>query len=1368
MPPLIHEAIEARVSRHADRIAVDYAETLITYGDLWRRARSLAERLREAGVGPEVVVGAALERSAELPIAALGILLTGGAYLPLDPAGPVRRLAFMMSDANVGAVVVQAGLRDALPPYGGPVLTVAETAETAETDGQEAGQTDVPARLEGGAAPDNLAYVIHTSGSTGRPKGVMTSHRSIANRLAWMQDAYRLTPDDRVLHKTPIGFDVSVWELFWPLMAGARQVVAPPGAHGDPAALIETINRAEVSTLHFVPSMLRAFLAAPGVETCASIRRVICSGEALAPDLAARLYERLPGARLHNLYGPTEAAIDVTAWDCHPGAEVIPIGRPIANVHAYVVDDRVAPVGPGEAGELLIGGVAPARGYVGRPGLTAEVFVPDHLSGTAGARLYRTGDRVRARADGVLEFLGRLDDQVKIRGVRVEPGEIETVLARHEGVAAAAVAVRPDEAGERRLIGYAVPDPRRAGPVARLLQVEREGVPVPAVQYDLPDGRTVLVPNRTEAEFVAREVFDEARYKELGVDASPGGCVVDVGAHVGLFTLYAARSGAKVYGFEPIPPLFELLRRNMEVHGVRVGLFPCAVGRAEGESRLTYYPNLSIMSGRHADPELDRRVVRSVLAAADSAAPGPSAVDAVLDRSLQAEHYVRPVRRLSAVLREQGIARVDLLKIDVERSEEEVLDGIDGADWARIRQVLVEVHDTGGRLDRLTARFRSLGYRVRTYRDPALAGTDLVTVAAVRPAPGPPPAPGREPEADAVTWAGPRRLVAELRRHTREWLPAAAIPAIITLVDELPLTPSGKLDRAALPTPRVAADAAWSAPKGPIQERLAAIWAQLLGLDAPGADDDFFELGGHSLLATELVSRIRGAFNVEVPLEAVFTARTVARLAGEVAIAPPAGQVVPPIVPVRRDRPLPLSFSQERLWFMQQLHPGIRAYQFQATVELTGRLDPRALSRALTEIVRRHEIYRTTFVDGEDGPCQVVHPPFPVDPGRTDLRGTAAPDAAARALIHAEIAVEIPIDRLPLVRWRLLRVADDRHILLHIEHHLVHDGWAFNIFLNELCALYEAYAAGEPSPLPEPRIQFADFAVWQREQLDGPVAERQIDYWRAALRGVPQYLELSARPYPLVRRFTGDAPRIELPAATADRARELARREDKTLFMVMLAAFQVLLYDWSGQEEFCVGSGIANRRWPGTERLLGMIVNTVALRADLRGDPTFRELLTRVQATTLGAYANQDVPYDRVVAALRPVRKPGRQPLCQVLFSFHDSPLRARVQGLEIEVVEGIANGTAKFDLNIIAIPRAEQLGRDAGRAGGVAGGITLIWEYDGDLFEHATIAAAAERYRRLLAAAIADPPARLSDLTARTRGAHQSAGPETADKGAS
>jgi amino acid adenylation domain-containing protein len=506
----VHQLFEAQVERTPDAVAVIFENQQLTYRELNSRANQLAHYLQHFGVKPEVLVGICMERSVEMVVGLLGILKAGGAYVPLDPTYPKERLAFMLEDTHVPVLLTQAKFANELPQHDAKVLCL-----DAEWQALAHQSQDNPIS---GVALENLAYVIYTSGSTGKPKGAMNTHQGLCNRLLWMQDAYRLTAADRVLQKTPFSFDVSVWEFFWPLIAGARLVLAKPEGHRESAYLVELIAREQITTLHFVPSMLQVFLEEPSLDTCSSIKRVICSGEALSVDLQERFFARLD-AELHNLYGPTEAAIDVTFWACQQGSKerVVPIGRPISNTQIYLLDRHLQPVPVGVPGELHIGGVGLARGYLNRPELTDEKFIPNPFSiqnslqegpipfqfkiqnyrplekialdgqdahptkvifscgvGVPPAqefdqrdfckrsydsnRLYKTGDLAHYLPDGTIEFLGRIDNQVKIRGFRIELGEIEAVLVQHPMVRDVVVLAREEGSGEKQLVGYVVPN----------------------------------------------------------------------------------------------------------------------------------------------------------------------------------------------------------------------------------------------------------------------------------------------------------------------------------------------------------------------------------------------------------------------------------------------------------------------------------------------------------------------------------------------------------------------------------------------------------------------------------------------------------------------------------------------------------------------------------------------------------------------------------------------------------------------------------------------------------------------------------------------------------------------------------------------
>jgi amino acid adenylation domain-containing protein len=451
----------------------------MSYGELNRRANQLAHHLRKLGVGPDTLVAISVERSFEMVVGLLGILKAGGAYIPVDPGYPADRQAYMIEDSRAPVLLTQSKLAEGLKNTGSRLVLFDTEWEEISRSGDE--------NLEGGAGPENLAYVIYTSGSTGRPKGAMNEHRAICNRLSWMQDEYRLDESDRVLQKTPFSFDVSVWEFFWPLITGAVLVIAVPEGHKDPDYLARLVQEQAITTMHFVPSMLRSFLDAEGAAECWSLKRVICSGEALPFDLQERFYAVM-AAELHNLYGPTEAAVDVTYWACQRGSarRLVPIGRPVANTRMYILDAGLKPLPVGVPGELYIGGVQVGRGYWGRAELTAERFLADPFY--PGERIYKTGDLARWLPDGAIEYLGRNDFQVKIRGFRIELGEIEAALAEQSSVGQAVVCALEDRPGDVRLVAYLVARPKAAIDVDSLRGFLRDRLP----EYMVPSAFVVL------------------------------------------------------------------------------------------------------------------------------------------------------------------------------------------------------------------------------------------------------------------------------------------------------------------------------------------------------------------------------------------------------------------------------------------------------------------------------------------------------------------------------------------------------------------------------------------------------------------------------------------------------------------------------------------------------------------------------------------------------------------------------------------------------------------------------------------------------------------------------------------------------------
>ena len=1017
----LDQLISAQVARTPDNVAVIFEDEPLTYAELDRRADALAVELQWRGVAPDVTVGICMERSVELVVALVAVLKAGGAYVPLDPGYPRERLQFMVEDAK-------------------PAVVLTRESVLAFEEGDNLASSFAPSRL----CASNLAYVIYTSGSTGQPKGAMNTHAGIVNRLLWMQNQYRLTAADCVLQKTPFSFDVSVWEFFWPLITGARLVLAKPGGHQDPNYLAQLIARQQVTTIHFVPSMLQAFLATAELSQCASLERVICSGEALSFEVQQRFHETM-NAELHNLYGPTEVSVDVTHWACERDGQrqIVPIGRPIANTEIYILDSAGQPVPAGVAGELMIGGVGLGRGYLKRPDLTADRFQPHPFSAIPGARLYRTGDLARYDATGQIEFLGRLDQQVKVRGFRIELGEIESALTAHSEV---------------------------------------------------------------------RE------------------CVVT----------------------------------------------------------------------------------------ASEVVPG---------------------------------------------------------DWGLIAYMV--------------------------------------------------------PVSEAPTVEG-------LRKYLKQRLPDYMCPTFFVTLAELPHLPNGKIDRRSLPLPsssRPELTREFVSPRNEIESELAKIWIAVLRVERVGVHDNFFELGGHSLLATQVISRIRAGLGVELGLRSLFEGPTVAELSELIRMELNKGlAVAPPIEPQERSGPVTLSYAQQRLWFLDQLEPGTPFYNLHVAFRMQGELEVAVLSRAFAEVVGRHESLRTIFTNVDGLPLQEILAPSECLMELVDLSASEAPERAARELSAAQARAAFDLSVGPLLRLKLLRLGAEEHVLLVTMHHIISDGWSMGVLIREVTTLYAAFLKGQPARLAELPVQYADFAVWQRNWLSGAVLDEQLEYWRKQLEGAPPRLELATdHPRPAVQTFNGASVAVVLPSALSEAVQQLSQGEGVTLFMTLLAVFQTLLYRYTGERDIVIGTPIANRNRAEIEELIGFFVNTLVMRTKLSGEESFRELLQRVREVVLDAHSHQDLPFEKLVEALEPERDLSRSPMFQVMLVLQNAPREnVELPGLTLsQLVSG--HKTAKFDLTMFVTE---------GRRG-----LLVSLEYNTDLFEAATMERMLGHFKVLLEAVVQEPEAKLRRL---------------------
>jgi len=1097
----IHQYVSEQARRTPDNPAVIlWDNSVLSYAELDHRSDNLAAILQECGVTPDTPVALYMERSFAMPIGALGILKAGGAYVPISPDDPCKRNRYMLQDSGSTIVVTQTKLKDEalrlLPGSRARILTIRDDgiSETAPTNGPYAV-----------ASPDHLAYVIYTSGSTGAPKGVMIDHRAIANRLIWMQAEYQLTGEDRVLQKTPFTFDVSVWELFWPLMTGASLALAPPGDHREPLRLARLIRDLRITTLHFVPSMLAQFVSIDQItDYTRSVKHLFCSGEALGKDLAQQCLSSLT-CGLHNLYGPTEAAVDVSYWACrahYPAC--VPIGRPIANTRLLIMDDRRQPLGIGIPGELYIGGICLARGYTGKPDLTKERFIELPLDGCN--RWYKSGDLARWLPDGNIEFLGRIDDQIKVNGHRVEPTEVEAILRTHPACADAAVIAEGSH-----LVAFVVPDSQYALSASRWCSAETAGARAGIASEELMNGLEIARFNRRETEFLYQEIFASNIYLRNGVRLAERSCVVDAGANIGLFSILVAAlcPDSIIYAFEPIPAIHQVLTLNAQVYMPHAKLFQCALGRRQSEEDFTFYPLNTLLSTRYPDEERTRRLTEAHLRgdAADR-----MRLNGISGRQLKilanevahGEIHSCPVMTLSRVIAEHGIDRIDLLKVDVEGSELDVLNGIDTEDWERIDQIVVEVDDTYDRGAAVIALLRAQGYQVRAERQSRAELRDFHMVYARRSS-------DQFGEADARTLIPTRlpahlqsrtALAAALRSFSASFLPDAMVPSEIVIVSALPRLPNCKIDRSALREQQRSRRARedYAPPASEIEVLLAGIWKSVLSLDRVGVTDDFFENGGDSLKAMQVVVRAQ-QLGVSFDVRDLYRTRTIAALSQGAMDAPRTCTL-----PVLREGEFALTPIQD--WFFRLPHRNINHWNQAAVFYLDPAISDTRLEDALNTLLLRHDIFRVRFNRQGNSWIQFFGGAPRLDVLKVINLSHLSEEQIAKELAVQNAAVQASLQLedghiFKVVRYRGGTGVRDR--LFFCVHHLYIDNHSWMVLITELDVMLRA---GSSSALPP---QACSFQAWvcHLGNLAVRIENDERAYWHRIgeeCRGIPPLL----------------------------------------------------------------------------------------------------------------------------------------------------------------------------------------------------------------------------------------------------------------------
>ncbi|WP_121809993.1 non-ribosomal peptide synthetase [Mucilaginibacter kameinonensis] len=1009
-------AFEKQVALSPEATALVFNDETISYESLNQRANKIANYLKGLNVGSETLVAICIERGVDMISGILGILKAGAAYVPVDIDYPKERINYILGDTGAKIILSSSA--------GSSVLRDLD-AMIVELDNEPLITIQSDENLNTIINPNQLAYVMYTSGSTGKPKGVMVEHGGVVNLAAGQAVALRLIPGMRTLQFASIGFDASCYEIFNTLLSGGCLVLCRKEEILSVEEFKKLLDKQKVELAVIPPSFQQAI-----ADSLGTVKTIVSAGEALNESVGR--YIQSQGVKLINAYGPTENTVCATLTD-EPVREdkIITIGRPIANTSIHIRNKKgdLSPIGV--AGEICIGGVQVARGYLNQPELTKEKFVADQYNEEANAKLYRTGDQGRWLPDGNIEYLGRIDDQVKIRGYRIELGEIEQVLLQNKNVRQAVVLAKADKQGTKRLTAYVV----------------------------------------------------------------------------------------------------------ME--------------------------------------------------------------DAAYDKQ-------------------------------------------------------------------------------------------------------------------------------ELQNYLGERLPEYMVPRLWVRLDSLPLTPNGKTDKRALPEAEASQEGSYSAPETTTEKQLVKIWEELLGIEKIGTKDNFFELGGHSLLAMRVISQIRRELNKELKIRDLFVYPTIAELAKQLEVENTTAEGT---IQKAEPRPeyIPLSYSQERLWFIDRLEGSVQ-YHIPAVLKLTGDVNVKALGNALKEVVERHEVLRTVIREHEGQGHQYIKANGWI------LKQSEINQGELQAYISKEVNRPFNLSQDDMLRAELIQTAPNEYVLLLVLHHIAADGWSMPLLVTEFSKLYNSYNTNQTPELKAPEIQYADYAIWQREYLNAEKLQHKLSYWEEKLAGTATLELPTDHMRPAVQSSRGSVYEFTVNKEQTAKLQQLSLEQGATLYMTLLSIFKVLLYRYSGQEDICVGTPVANRDREETAELIGFFVNTLALRTNVNGKETFATLLSKVKQTTLEGYSHQEVPFEKVVEAVVKERDLSRSPLFQVMFVLQNTGVIPTFELGDIKVTgERAGDYSSKYDLSF----NAEE----------TKGEVRIAVEYNIDLYEATTVERMAGHYSQLITSVIIQPVTEINKL---------------------
>ncbi|MCB9252333.1 MAG: non-ribosomal peptide synthase/polyketide synthase [Flavobacteriales bacterium] len=1325
------ERIEKQIFENPDRTAFIYGKEEISYLELKKRSDHLASYLSAKGVQKDEMVPVMIERSIDWIVSVLAIWKAGSAFVPVDIDYPEERIKFILNDINAKVLLVQKA-EDA----GNSVPDNVEILEVGNiADSEKDPEIKVP-------DANQVAYVLYTSGSTGFPKGVLVQHRNLSNYLFNKKINYLNNEQSgpaTYIHFAAT-FDASITAMFLPLIHGRTSVISTLKG----TEIFKDVNFLKHAPYDFI-KLTPAHVELIGENFLKNDKpvtgRLVLGGEALFGNHLKYFAENKYNVEIINEYGPTEATVGCSIYKLNTSKPLLNfsgsvwIGKPLDHTEIFILntEGKIQPIGL--PGEICISGDSVTKGYLNLEDLTKKKFVDLTLMNGHSRKVYRTGDVGRWLPEGELEFLGRNDDQVKLRGHRIELGEIETQISNVSNIRTSKVMlVRNQEDTDGFLKAFVQIDKEKLPVLSSCIQVVNTKHELATHLTLLPNG----LPHFSTGQDLSN-LPDIETSRAIGdflnnIGLNNKSVIVDLNCMDGEAEVMFSITGAdpQVLSIEPHPGNLENIQANRELYQVKGKILPLVLSDRKENMCL----DITSVSETKFLLEPENKSLKSFSGAY---VLKPEELQAYIDFAKREQKFNVSTFTISDVIRNEKLDKIDLLSIGNKYATLSILGGIERQDWKKIQNILIESKGTDPDNKVLTDHLKLNGFEVKFIKPAQSQETGLNYTFAFKA-----DKPSELAFDELVTrklqqWVHPVEQIGLIKNELEQKLPSLMVPPSIVLVDRFPLTLNGKLDLKALSKidaeifSSLKANEEEQSGLDPLEASLVQIWKDLLELNSISIQDDFFEIGGHSLLAIRLISAIRKELNMEVSMADVFDHSTISKLALKLRSENKETFVLPAVIADNRPEHIPLSYSQERLWFIDNIE-GSTQYHIPALFRIRGNLDLSALEASLKEIIDRHEVLRTVLVEKDGKVEQVIQPPDNWELIQIGVSGPESKNRSPEQVLLNLVSIPFNLSEDFMLRAHILKSGKNEYRLLVTIHHIAADGWSLSLFVKEILELYSAYSEKKTSSLDAVKIQYADYAIWQRKYLSGEFLDRKIDFWKRKLNNVPVMQFPLDYDRPVNRTTNGARSQYYFENQLLEGVKELNKKYGTTHFITLFTVFNILINRYTGQEDLCIGTPVANRNSAEYEDLIGFFVNTLAVRTRVSSDRNFDSLISECKTEVLEMFQHADVPFEKVVDAVVETRDLNRNPLYQILFSMQNNPEIPEIRYKDVEIeLEEIEHKTAQLDLILNVTEQVDGFG--------------ISVEYCTDLFKPSTIDRIISHFKNILYEVIRNPKLRVSEI---------------------